>query len=234
MRVKKNRIKGIGNIDITPVAEPNITELETKKIAEKKRLTELFESHEKNCDKIKAEGKRKNDKHLTDIQEFNKQQIAFIRRDKDLANLANKITESVFYFMQFTGLDLIGYDDINAKLDKFLKAQEKPQKEKPITNLPDPTLPDFTVNKTKYYEIQERINSAKADQILYNAYTKRVEKQGEKETKINSLAICEEKLRTLRKAKKENKTILATIVGEKPATVPTEIGVFVVEDGELI
>lgn len=35
------------------------------------------------------------------------------------------------------------------------------------------------------------------------------------------------------KAKAENKTILATIVGEKPADVPDEIGVFVVDNGQI-
>jgi DNA repair exonuclease SbcCD ATPase subunit len=35
------------------------------------------------------------------------------------------------------------------------------------------------------------------------------------------------------KAKREEKTILATIVGEKPATAPAEVGVFVVENGGL-
>lgn len=37
----------------------------------------------------------------------------------------------------------------------------------------------------------------------------------------------------VRKAEEEDKTILATIVGEKPAKVPENIGVFVVEEGEL-
>ena len=36
------------------------------------------------------------------------------------------------------------------------------------------------------------------------------------------------------RAKAENKSILATIVGEKPATVPADVGVFVVEDGKLL
>ncbi len=35
------------------------------------------------------------------------------------------------------------------------------------------------------------------------------------------------------KAKAENKTILATIVGEKPADIPSDIGVFVVDNGEI-
>lgn len=35
------------------------------------------------------------------------------------------------------------------------------------------------------------------------------------------------------RAKSEKKTILATIVGERPAAVPPEIGVFVVEDGKV-
>lgn len=35
------------------------------------------------------------------------------------------------------------------------------------------------------------------------------------------------------RAKAEKKTILATIVGERPATVPPEIGVFVVDDGKV-
>ncbi len=35
------------------------------------------------------------------------------------------------------------------------------------------------------------------------------------------------------RAKLENKTILATIVGERPATVPDDVGVFVVENGKL-
>ena len=35
------------------------------------------------------------------------------------------------------------------------------------------------------------------------------------------------------KAKAENKTILATIVGERPATVPKDVGVFVVEHGKV-
>lgn len=35
------------------------------------------------------------------------------------------------------------------------------------------------------------------------------------------------------RAKKEEKTILATVVGEKPATIPESIGVFVVENGKL-
>ena len=37
----------------------------------------------------------------------------------------------------------------------------------------------------------------------------------------------------IERAKKENKTILATVVGEKPATVPENVGVFVVKDGKL-
>lgn len=36
------------------------------------------------------------------------------------------------------------------------------------------------------------------------------------------------------KAKSENKTILATIVGEKPANIPENIGVYVVDQGELV
>ena len=35
------------------------------------------------------------------------------------------------------------------------------------------------------------------------------------------------------RAKDENKTILATIVGERPADIPEEIGVFVVDNGEI-
>jgi hypothetical protein len=38
----------------------------------------------------------------------------------------------------------------------------------------------------------------------------------------------------IEKAKAEDKTILATIVGEKPATIPADVGVFVVEQGKLI
>jgi hypothetical protein len=37
----------------------------------------------------------------------------------------------------------------------------------------------------------------------------------------------------IERAEKEQKTILATIVGERPANVPTNIGVFVVENGEV-
>ena len=35
------------------------------------------------------------------------------------------------------------------------------------------------------------------------------------------------------RAKAEKKTIMATIVGERPAKVPPEIGVWVVEDGKV-
>jgi hypothetical protein len=35
------------------------------------------------------------------------------------------------------------------------------------------------------------------------------------------------------RAQKEERTILATIVGDKPAKVPEHIGVFVVEDGKV-
>jgi len=35
------------------------------------------------------------------------------------------------------------------------------------------------------------------------------------------------------RAKQENKTILATVVGERPAEVPAEVGVFVVEQGAV-
>ena len=37
----------------------------------------------------------------------------------------------------------------------------------------------------------------------------------------------------IERAKREEKTILATIVGERPATVPPEVGVFVVENGKV-
>lgn len=37
----------------------------------------------------------------------------------------------------------------------------------------------------------------------------------------------------IEKAKAEDKTILATIVGEKPAIIPADVGVFVVENGQL-
>jgi DNA repair ATPase RecN len=36
------------------------------------------------------------------------------------------------------------------------------------------------------------------------------------------------------KAKREDKTILATIVGDKPATVPAEVGVFVIQGGSIV
>lgn len=36
------------------------------------------------------------------------------------------------------------------------------------------------------------------------------------------------------RAKAENKSILATIVGEKPAKVPADVGVFIVEEGKLL
>lgn len=35
------------------------------------------------------------------------------------------------------------------------------------------------------------------------------------------------------RAKREEKTIMATIVGEKPASVPENVGVFVVQDGKV-
>jgi DNA repair exonuclease SbcCD ATPase subunit len=38
----------------------------------------------------------------------------------------------------------------------------------------------------------------------------------------------------VKRAEKEKKTILATVVGEKPATVPSNVGVFVVENGRLL
>jgi hypothetical protein len=37
----------------------------------------------------------------------------------------------------------------------------------------------------------------------------------------------------IEKAKREDKTILATIVGERPAQTPPEVGVFVVENGKV-
>lgn len=37
----------------------------------------------------------------------------------------------------------------------------------------------------------------------------------------------------IERAKKEEKTILASIVGEKPATIPDDVGVFVVENGKV-
>jgi hypothetical protein len=40
-------------------------------------------------------------------------------------------------------------------------------------------------------------------------------------------------LEFVEKAKREDKTILAAIVGERPAAVPPEVGVFVVENGEV-
>jgi hypothetical protein len=36
------------------------------------------------------------------------------------------------------------------------------------------------------------------------------------------------------RATQEKKTILATIVGERPANVPQNIGVFVVENGRIL
>jgi len=45
-------------------------------------------------------------------------------------------------------------------------------------------------------------------------------------------AIGKNILEFVEKAKREDKTILATIVGERPATAPPEVGVFVVENGE--
>jgi len=35
------------------------------------------------------------------------------------------------------------------------------------------------------------------------------------------------------RAKKDDKTILVTVVGEKPAVTPVDVGVFVVENGKL-
>lgn len=38
----------------------------------------------------------------------------------------------------------------------------------------------------------------------------------------------------IERAKAEEKTILATVVGEKPAAIPEHVGVFVVEQGKLV
>ena len=35
------------------------------------------------------------------------------------------------------------------------------------------------------------------------------------------------------RAKAEHKTILATVVGERPATIPADVGVFIIEGGKI-
>ena len=299
-------IKGFGNPleGVEEVKEPDLSELQQKEKAEKERLNKMVLSNRAKNAELKANWQIENDKHLQEIQNFNRD----LQSQKEQNTKVIELHTELLKFKTTPFIDCIDFE----KAYKIYANLPDIADEKPITNLPEPKYLDEKegCDTSDLEKIQAEISNAKANQIKFENYQKALSRQSEKELAEKELKAVEENLRKYRKekisklaeygkeieglqfdengdltfegiandnlstsqivrlgsllsklypdslldlelidrgeslgkkiwdfiekAKKEEKTILATIVGERPANVPENLGVFVVENGDLI
>ena len=74
--------------------------------------------------KIKADWQLKNQKHLQEIQEFNKQQTDLLNNNKETLAILEKIEEGFFEFVEKTGVEL--FDEVREKIKDFTNRMPQP------------------------------------------------------------------------------------------------------------
>jgi len=286
-RELRAKLKGYGEIDLTPVEAVDVTELRRKR-------AEIQNAHDANIRKFTVEFEA---------------ELAAVRADNREREEHNRI-------FQKTSETLSAWCDEIKRLEAALKnANDKvteiglwlaENKQRPLLAEPTLALPAAP----NACELDEEISQAAATNVRAEQYRKNVQRDAARKTDESQLAELEAKLRGIRqekvnrlkdisdscgipglafdergnfiyegteagmlstsqvmklssdlsslysqgfgldlidraeslgksifgfvqRAEREKKTILATIVGECPATVPVNVGVFVVEDGKV-
>jgi len=186
-------IKGVGNVDLIEVKEPNIKELEEKETA-------IRGEYNKKVLEIRAENKKKKDKweednesHQKNIRDFNKV-------------VENQHSIHLVMLNELNTLKEINYlkESINIKkAEKTITDFEKEiKKENRLTLLEQPNFKNETdFDKSKLEIILKEIQQAEIQQVKYDNYLEKLTKANEKLSKEAELLDFVEKLRELKKEK---------------------------------
>lgn len=292
-------IKAFGDVEVNPVTEPNIDALFEEKKKIEKDIQEQKQLSEPENKKIREDHENERQLLLDDIVKFNNEQKL---RDIKIKN-STDLFESLL--KQIKGSIFEKCFDIDCA-KRLLLELPKAQPEKQLkVDLPEPTF--ITIDESGLIDINNRINEAKTQKILYDQYVKDESRKREKEIMQGQLREIEGIIKRMRlekqhaqeeingiiegleykdfqlwyentsfemlstsqlmtlssklssmyseslgielidkgeslgksvfdlinKAEKEEKNILVTVVGDKPAEIPENIGVFVVEKGDI-
>jgi len=190
-------IDAYGEIDVTPVNEPDRKTADFNRATEKQRLTDLHNEYLISKENAEAKWVTDNDKHLVDIQEFNQTQRLrkglVLDEADNLAQVRDLLAESVLYELFQKNLE---------KASEYLTANLKqPEPEKPIKNIPPLKYPDFEADKTEYNKLVEICNNLKLEQERYNNYLNRLARNNEKQDKKIELSNLDTEIRDFRKLK---------------------------------
>jgi DNA repair ATPase RecN len=190
-------IKSFGAIEIEKVEKPDLAGLQQKEIVEKAKLnTKVLENREFNME-LKKKWQLENQNHLQEIQQFNQKQREL---RQFIENKKTALSELEATAKKYDVWSYILNDELAEYIDSGIK---KPQKEKPLTNLPEPEYIDEKegCDTTELEKIQAEISDAKANQIKYENYLKELAKAKEKMEKEAELKDTEAEIRELRKQK---------------------------------
>jgi DNA repair ATPase RecN len=250
----RTEIKMYGEIDTTEVKEPNVDELineRNKYVDDNAQIYKALKNIDGSLKKIEdcKEWIKEYENDLKDQEENVKKINAWLESDKspqhtDLAFIDEKISNAK--------ADEIKYEQYQERIEKqkekdgkIKDLKEKENRQKNIKDTKIKKLAEVSENTgIDSFKFDENGNAMYQDTHMDMLSTSQLMNLSStlKNFYPESLALelidRGESLGTsifkyTEKAEKEQSTILATIVGEKPANVPEDIGVFVVENGKV-
>lgn len=185
-----------GEINITPVTQPNLSELQSKEKEIRASYNQIALNIRAENKVLKDNWKAENEVLRSEIEKFNNLQTEKQLTLDLFAQKEYKVMELISFAPEFKPfIDLNGIKNIIGNL-------AKPEEIKTFTETPEPEYKlETDFNQSELADIQEKISDAKANQIIYENYLKAVEKNNEKTAKQNELQNVENSLRDLRKQK---------------------------------
>ena len=180
-----------GEIDLTPVEQPNILELQNKEIEIRAKYNNIALEIRAENKILRDNWKTENEKVRAEIEKFNTEQTEktnfILQHSKEFKEINLNLLSKFFDYKSAT---------------EFISKLPQPEILKEFIETPEPEYRSETdFDTSELTAIQEQISNSKADQIRFENYCNAVKKQQEKDSKQESLQQLEQNLRDLRKQK---------------------------------
>jgi len=208
----RTKIKMYGEIDTTEVKKPDLDSLRSKESSIRADLNSQVQKNRETNSKIQKE-------YNEGISNYNSSVYNWEREQEKRTDKIDSCHESLSKLVD------LGYSGSQV-FDWILelpKAEEKHYFEKPIQKELIPEMPD----QTELNSILSLISAAAAEEVHYNAYRERVEKQAQKNADISTLKAQES---TLKDFRNEKLSKLETISGKIGGLEFNETGDFIFDN----
>jgi DNA repair ATPase RecN len=187
-------ISTYGEIDLTPVEQPNIINLQNKENEIRAKYNNIVLEIRAENKILKENWKAENEAAKEEVEKFNQLQneVAADLKQSDFLRL------QLIDFKSTVFENAINYNEVQRIFMSLLR----PKDLQTFVETSEPEYrPETDFDTSELTAIQEQISNAKADQIRYENYLKSVEKNNEKTAKQSELKQIEDDLRDLRKQK---------------------------------